>query len=103
MSEKVKKTSKFLLSDDPKQDEKILEVGHFSNAMILKVADDILLGFCQTKLSSFNDHERFADNFIDKEIRLIDLANYSCNCHGRCCINTSRQINNACNRFIYLN
>lgn len=36
-------------------------------------------------------------------MRLIDLVNYLYNCYKRYYVNILRQINNGCNKFIYIN
>lgn len=101
--EKAKKTLTFLFLDNLKQDEEIPEVADFSDSMTLKVADDMLQGFCHIKPSNFNGHEKFVASFIDEKMRLIDLANFSCNCHKRYYLSISRQMSDRWNKFICLN
>lgn len=52
--------------DDSEQDKEILGVDDFSDAMALKVPDDMSWGFCLTKPSSFDSYKSFIDNSIYK-------------------------------------
>lgn len=75
MSKKAKENIMSLPLDNSEQDEEILEIVDILDIMTLKIADNILQSFCQTKPSNFNSREKFVYSFINEEMELIDLAN----------------------------
>lgn len=103
ISKEAKETLMSLPLDNHEQEEEIPKVGDYSDAMILKVTNDILQSFYQTNPSSFDGGEKFFDSSINNKIGLIDLANFLYNCHKRYYISILRQISNKCNEFIWFN